>query len=290
MGVVTLKLAAKEARVGDFPVRRALPEARRRTVGPVCFLDHMGPHTTVATAQGGVGPHPHIGLATVTYLFEGEVLHRDSLGNAQLVTPGDVNWMQAGAGIVHSERTPPHRVGQRSAMHGLQMWVALPPQAEVAAPSFQHVAKSELPRSVGAGVSLAVVLGAWGPLRSPVKLASPTFYVVAEQEPGATLEIPAQFSERALYVVEGEVELDGQTVAAGELVVLEAGVAALACASAAARVAVFGGEPLEGPRFMWWNFVSSRRELLEQAKDDWRHRRFPLIPGDSDERIPMPGE
>jgi redox-sensitive bicupin YhaK (pirin superfamily) len=290
MGLISLKLIAKPAQVGDFPVRRALPQRERRLVGPFCFLDHMGPHTAVGVDNGGVGPHPHIGLATVTYLFDGEALHRDSLGSEQLIRPGDVNWMSAGRGIVHSERTPKHQVGKSSAFHGLQVWVALPAHAEESEPSFQHVGKADLPLVSQPGLSMRVVLGDWQGARSPVRLASPTVYVVAELEPAAKLELPAQYSERALYVVDGEVELDGATFRSGELAVLTTGEAGRVSALAKTRLAVFGGEPLEGPRFMWWNFVSSRKERLEQAKDDWKHRRFPLIPGDSEDRIPMPGE
>lgn len=288
--LVSLKLTAKNALVGDFPVRRALPQVQRRLVGPFCFLDHMGPHVSTGSPGGGVGPHPHIGLATVTYLFEGSALHRDSLGNAQLITPGDVNWMLAARGIVHSERTPPNLVGQSHRFHGLQVWVALPLNAEEAAPSFQHVPRDELPKFSEGRTTLTVVLGDWQGARSRVSLASPTFYVVADLEPGSTLALPTQYTERALYVVEGTVQLDGTTLSSGELGVLSPGVAGAATAVQKSRIALVGGEPLDGPRFMWWNFVSSRKERLEQAKADWRHRRFPLIPGDSDTLVPMPGE
>lgn len=275
MGLVSLKLVSKPAQVGDFPVRRALPQRERRLVGPFCFLDHMGPHTAVGVAGGGVGPHPHIGLATVTYLFEGEALHRDSLGSEQLIRPGDVNWMSAGRGIAHSERTPNHHVGKSSVFHGLQVWVALPLHAEESEPSFQHVPKADLPLVEAPGSSLRVVLGDWEGAVSPVRLASPTVYVVAELEAGATLLLPAQHPERAVYVIDGELALDGATFIGGELAVLTPGVAGQLTAATGTRVAVFGGEPLEGPRFMWWNFVSSRKERLEQAKADWKHRRSP---------------
>ncbi len=290
MSLISLKLFAKPAQVGDFPVRRALPQREHRLVGPFCFLDHMGPHTATGVENGGVGPHPHIGLATVTYLFEGEALHRDSLGSEQLITPGDVNWMSAGRGIAHSERTPKNRVGTAIPFHGLQVWVALPAALEESAPSFQHVGKAELPFSEDNGCSLRVVLGDWQGARSPVRLASPTAYVVAELEPRGQLELPAQYPDRAIYVVEGEVELDGTPFVAGEIGFLTSGQAGCLTAFTNARVAVFAGEPLEGPRYMWWNFVSSRRERLEQAREDWKHRRFALIPGDSEDRIPGPGE
>ncbi|MDP3157375.1 MAG: pirin family protein [Archangium sp.] len=290
MGLISLRLTAKPAQVADFPVRRALPQRERRLVGPFCFIDHMGPHTAVGLAGGGVGPHPHIGLATVTYLFEGETLHRDSLGTEQVITPGDVNWMSAGSGIVHSERTPKSHVGKQGVMHGLQVWVALPAELEESAPSFQHVSKAALPFSFDEGVGLRVVLGDWLGSRSPVKLASPTVYAMAELLPGAALELPAQYPERGFYVVEGEVGVDGASFTAGEVAVLTPGASGFMTAFTKSRVAVFGGEPLEGPRFMWWNFVSSRKERLAQAKDDWKDRRFALIPGDSEDRIAMPGE
>jgi len=290
MGLISLKLIAKPAMVGDFPVRRALPQREHRLVGPFCFLDHMGPHTATGVENGGVGPHPHIGLATVTYLFEGEALHRDSLGSEQLITPGDVNWMSAGSGIAHSERTPKHAIGKSSPFHGLQVWVALPAALEESAPSFQHVGKAALPFSSEQGCAQRVVLGDWQGARSPVRLASPTAYVVAELEPSAHLALPAQYPERAIYVVEGDVELDGTQVHSGEIAMLTPGESGHLTALTDARVAVFAGEPLEGPRYMWWNFVSSRKDRLQQAREDWKQRRFPLIPGDSEDRIPGPGE
>jgi redox-sensitive bicupin YhaK (pirin superfamily) len=290
MGLLALKLTAKTAPVGDFSVLRALPQRERRLVGPFCFLDHMGPHTAVAQAGGGVGPHPHIGLSTVTYLFEGSALHRDSLGTQQLITPGDVNWMTAGRGIVHSERPPADTVGRPATLHGLQVWVALPLEAEDAQPAFQHVPKALLPLQESGGASTRVVLGAWHGAQSPVHLASPTFYVVSQLEQGAELELSTEHSERALYVIDGAVGVGGEALARGELAVLTTGEAGCVTALTRATVAVLGGAPLEGPRLMWWNFVSSRRERLEQAKADWQHRRFPTIPGDSADRIPMPGE
>jgi redox-sensitive bicupin YhaK (pirin superfamily) len=285
-----LVLNGKTSPVGDFEVVRALPQRERRLVGPFCFIDHMGPHTAVGTGDSGVGPHPHIGLATVTWLFEGEVLHRDSLGTAQLIRPGDVNWMTAGRGIVHSERTPAHLQGVPSTMEGLQVWVGLPLDQEEAEPSFQHVPKAELPAHAEGGVDLRVVLGSWRGARSPVRLASPTLYVIAELEAGAELVIPPEARDRGVYVVSGDVGVDGAALSRYQLGVLTPGGEATLTALTPSRVAVFGGEPLEGPRHMWWNFVSSRRERLEQAKADWKHRRFPLVPGDEHARIPMPGE
>lgn len=288
MALVSLRWAARPASVGDFEVRRALPRRERRLVGPVCFLDHMGPHTSVGTAEGGVLPHPHIGLSTVTWLFEGEVLHRDSLGTVQRIRPGEVNWMTAGAGIAHSERTPPHLVGRTSTLHGLQMWVALPLAAEEGPPSFQHASRDALPQLEQPGVSVCVVLGAWAGARSPIALASPTFYAVATLEAGRQLELPTDVPERAVYVVSGDVSLEGQRFGAGELAVLEPGAQGCVTAQTAARVALFGGEPLEGPRHMWWNFVSSRKERLDAARADWKARRWPTIPGDDQTRVEGP--
>ena len=289
MSLIAHRWSATPAPVGDFTVLRALPKRERRIVGPVCFLDHMGPHTSVGTATGGVAPHPHIGLSTVTWLFDGEVLHRDSLGTVQLIRPGEVNWMTAGTGIAHSERTPPHLVGKTSTMHGLQMWVALPPDREDGPPSFQHASAGQLPLLEDGGVSLRLVLGEWNSQRSPVALASPTFYAVATLEPGATLELETRFTERALYVVDGDVSLDGTALGKSELAILEPGAEGCVTALTPARIALFGGEPLEGPRHMWWNFVSSRKERLEEARLAWKERRWPTIPGDDQERIEAPG-
>lgn len=290
MALIELRLASKSAAVGDFMVSRALPQVQRRFVGPFCFVDHMGPHTHVGRADGGVWPHPHIGLSTVTYLFDGELLHRDSLGTEQLVRPGDVNWMTAGRGIVHSERTPAHLVGQASTVHGLQLWVGLPKADEECAPSFQHVEKARLPLRDDGDVQVRVVLGAWDGLVSPVKVSSPLFYVVAELDAGAELTVPAHFEQRALYVVEGDLGVDGEAISARELVVLTPGEAGTVCANVKTRVAILGGAPFPEPRFMLWNFVSSRRERLEDAKREWIARRFPVVPGDSEARVPYPGE
>lgn len=290
MPVLTQVLVGTKAPVGDFTVVRVLPKVERRFLGPFCFLDHMGPSTQVGHARSGVGPHPHIGLATVTYLFEGEALHRDSLGTVQRIRPGDVNWMSSGRGIVHSERTPADRFGQPMPMHGLQLWVGLPTSLEEAEPSFQHADAAQLPTVERDGVFLRVVLGPWGALSSPVQLSSQTLFAVAELEAGASLDVPAQASERGVYVVSGDLGVDGQSLSTHQLGVFSPGAEVTVTALTAARVAVLGGEPLDGPRFMLWNFVSSRKERLEQARLDWKHGRFPTIPGDDDERVPGPGE
>ncbi len=290
MALIELKLAGKTAVVGDFSVTRALPQLQRRLVGPFCFVDHMGPHTSIGLEDGGVLPHPHIGLSTVTFLFEGEILHRDSLGTEQVIRPGDVNWMTAGRGIVHSERTPRELVGKSSTLHGLQIWVGLPKADEECAPSFQHVGKEHLPFRDDGDVQLRVVLGEWDGLRSPVKVSSPLFYVVAELEAGAELKLPAQFPERAVYVVEGDLGIDGESISAREIVILKPGETGSLCANTRSRIAILGGEPFTEPRFMMWNFVSSRKERLEEARKEWIAREFPLVPGDEHARVPFPGE
>lgn len=265
-----------------LPVARALPRRERRFVGPFCFLDHFGPHTAIGRADGGVAPHPHIGLATVTYLFDGAILHRDSLGSAQRIVPGDVNWMTAGRGIVHSERTPPEQVGVEGVTHGLQIWVALPQAHEDDPPSFEHAPSATVPVLEEPGARLRVLLGAWRGVTSPVRVWSPLTYVIAELAAGARLEVPAFQPERGLYVVDGEVEVDGEAapLVGHELAVLTAGAPARLHAHAPTRLALFGGAPLDGPRYLLWNFVASSPARLEQARLDWIARRFPPVPGD----------
>ena len=273
--------------LGDgFMVRRALPAAEKKSVGPFVFFDQMGP---VALAPGkglDVRPHPHIGLATVTYLFEGEILHRDSLGTVQPIRPGDVNWMTAGRGIVHSERTPQELRTAGPRLSGIQLWVGLPSGDEEMAPGFVHVGGAELPVMQEDRMRLRVILGEWEGERSPVATRSPMFYADAQLDAGARLTLPADYAERAAYVVQGAVEHDGRVSAAGELLVFRALADADITARAHARVLLLGGEPL-GPRFLWWNFVSSSKKRLAQAAEDWRERRFTAIP-DETEFIPLP--
>jgi redox-sensitive bicupin YhaK (pirin superfamily) len=273
--------------LGDgFEVRRALPDARKRAVGPFVFFDQMGP---VALGPGkglDVRPHPHIGLATVTYLFEGEIVHRDSLGTVQPIRPGDVNWMTAGSGIVHSERTPPELRSAGSRVHGVQIWVGLPAADEEMAPSFVHVAGKDLPVLDERGVRLRVILGEWEGESSPVPLRSETFYVDAKLDAGARARLPDEYAERAAYIVQGAVEHDGKRYEPGQLLVFAALAEAEVSARSHARVLFFGGESL-GERFMWWNFVSSRKNRIAQAADDWKAGRFAAVP-DETEFIPLP--
>jgi redox-sensitive bicupin YhaK (pirin superfamily) len=286
MTVTLLQPARRELSPG-FAVRRALPVATRRTVGPFVFFDHFGPVELARAELADVRPHPHIGLATVTWLFDGEILHRDSVGSVQSIRPGEVNWMVAGHGIVHSERAPEARRGQPARSHGLQVWVALPRAHEDDAPSFVHVPAADVPVFDAPGARLAIVAGdAWG-LRSPVPVASRTLYAVGTLAAQTVLAMPADHAERALYVVEGAVELDGTAVTAGTLATVQTGAPALMRATADARIAVFGGAPLDGPRFVWWNFVASERERIEAAKARWAADGFAPIEGET-ERIPLP--
>ena len=271
--------------LGDgFQVRRALPDAKRRSVGPFVFFDQMGP-TRLAAGHGlDVRPHPHIGLATVTYLFAGEILHRDSLGSTQAIRPGEVNWMTAGRGIVHSERTPAQLRGAGPELFGIQTWIALPEADEECEPAFSH--HEGLPQVQEGGVTVQLILGDLLGMSSPVPTFSPTFYAEVRLDRERRFSVPARHEERGVHVVEGEIEIAGARVGAGEMVVLETGAEATLAAHEHARVMVFGGASL-GPRHVWWNFVSSRAERIHQAADDWKSGRFPPVPGESD-FIPLP--
>jgi redox-sensitive bicupin YhaK (pirin superfamily) len=287
-----LVVRARARDIGGFAVRRTLPAAQRRMVGPFAFFDHFGPVVLPPGEGMDVRPHPHIGLATLTYLHEGEILHRDSLGSAQVIRPGDVNWMLAGRGIVHSERTPSEARGRGGPVHGLQCWVALPLDGEDAAPRFDHHAAASLPAFDQPGARLRVLAGtAWG-ATSPVAVLSPTFYVDAALEAGARLPLPDEHAERAAYVVSGELACEEQRFVPGDMLVFRAGAPASVTAAAAARLILLGGAPLEGERHIWWNFVSSSLEKIEQAKLAWKTRGttggFPLVSGDEIEFVPLP--
>jgi redox-sensitive bicupin YhaK (pirin superfamily) len=259
-------------------------------VGPFVFFDHMGP-ATLAPGRGlDVRPHPHIHLATVTYLFEGEMLHRDSLGSEQIIRPGAINWMTAGRGIVHSERTPPEARESGPHLHGLQLWVALPSAHEDAEPSFSHHPSASLPQLDDGGVHLRVLAGSAYGAASPVPTFSPLFYVEATLEAGARLEVPAEHEERAVYVIAGEVTCGAMRLAPRTMSNLRPDVAPVLEAATPARLVMIGGAPLDGPRYIWWNFVSSSQQRIEQAARDWREGRFPTVPGDETERIPLDEE
>ncbi|MCU1277578.1 MAG: pirin [bacterium] len=286
---VDLDIEGRKRDLGDgFTVRRLLPSAARRMVGPFIFVDHMGP-VRLGEGRGlDVRPHPHINLATVTFLFEGEILHRDSLGSEQPIRPGAVNWMTAGRGIVHSERTPALARMSGPSVHGMQLWVALPKASEEVEPSFHHHAADAIPLVEQPGARLRVIAGSAYGATSPVAVLSPLFYVEAQLERGTRLTVPDEHRGRAAYVVSGVVSADGKSHGEGAMLVFREGVPAGIEALEAARVLLLGGAPLDGERHIWWNFVSSSPERIERAKDDWRNGRFGKVPGDETEFIPLP--
>jgi redox-sensitive bicupin YhaK (pirin superfamily) len=289
--VLELVIDARRKDLGGFEVGRVLPFWKRRMVGPFIFFDHMGPVTLPANVPTttDIRPHPHIGLSTITYLFAGEIMHRDSLGVQQAIRPGAVNWMTAGRGISHSERFdgPIRQAG--GLVHGIQAWVALPDQAEEDAPDFAHYPAEDLPAFTDQGVTARLVAGAAFGLASRVKTHSPLFYLHAELAAGARIDMPGGHAERAVYVVEGSVEVDGHSYGAGRLLVFAAGPTPDITAVESAKLMIFGGEPL-GPRHIWWNFVSSRKERIDQAKADWKAGRIALPQHDNQEFIPLPEE
>ncbi len=278
--------------LGDgFTVRRALPSVQRR-VGPFVFFDQMGPALLRPGSGLDVRPHPHIGLATVTYLFDGEIMHRDSLGSVQSIRPGELNWMTAGRGIVHSERTPPGPRARGSSLFGIQAWVALPKAHEEAVPSFVHHDAAALPLLTDAGYEARLIVGSFGGVRAPVEVFSEMVYLDLKLEAGGRFRFPAGHIERAAYLVEGRIGVAAAGAAAvfgpQQLLVLERGRDVVFDAPAGpARVMLFGGEPADGPRHLWWNFVSSSSERIEQAKADWKAGRFAAVPGET-EFIPLP--
>jgi redox-sensitive bicupin YhaK (pirin superfamily) len=270
---------------GGFVVRRLLPAAQRQAVGPFLFFDHFGPVTAAAGDNHDVRPHPHIGLATVTYLFEGAMQHRDSTGAVQRIEPGAVNWMTAGRGIVHSERTPADLAGRTRRSHGLQLWVALPVADEEVAPSFAHTPAAAIPELEIGGARVRVLVGSAFGAASPVEVRSSMLYLDLQLAAGDAFPLPAA-AERALYVVDGPVELDGAVVPPFTMVLVAAGEEPMISATGTARAVLIGGEPL-GHRHMWWNFVSSRKDRIVQAADDWAEGRFDAVPGET-ELMPLP--
>jgi redox-sensitive bicupin YhaK (pirin superfamily) len=274
--------------LGGFSVHRALPSGQSRMVGPFIFFDHFGPAIFRAGDGVDVRPHPHIGLATVTYLFDGEIVHRDSLGTAMPIQPGAVNWMTSGRGIVHSERTAVARRAGGEPLHGLQLWVALPVAEEETAPAFVHTAAVDIPEFDGDGLRLRVVAGTLHGLRSPVATASDTLFAEARMTAGATLPLETAHEERAVYVIDGEIEIGSDRHGPERLLVLRPGDHIAIRALRDAHVVVVGGAAMDGPRHIWWNFVSSRKERIEAAKADWKAGRFGLVPGDTVEFIPLP--
>ncbi len=285
---VDLVVVPRSVDVGHFAVRRALPHAKRRMVGPFIFFDHFGP-AEFRSGQGiDVRPHPHIGLATVTFLFDGEIMHRDSLGTAAAIRPGEVNWMTAGRGIVHSERTAPDHRKDGEPIHGLQCWVALPASDEETQPGFSHHDSAALPLVHGEGKTVRVVAGSAYGERSPVPTLSETLFADVTLAAGATLPVDADTEERAVYLIAGEIEIAGERFAAGRLLIFRPGDQITVTAVSDVRLTLLGGAAMDGPRHIWWNFVSSRKDRIEQAKADWKLGRFDSVPGDEEEFIPLP--
>jgi redox-sensitive bicupin YhaK (pirin superfamily) len=284
---MTSIIAPRVHDLGGFQVRRAVPTLQARSVGPFVFVDHMGP-TVFAPGNGiDVRPHPHIGLATVTFLWSGTIRHRDTLGSVQDISAGDVNWMTAGRGIAHSERTPQSLREGEHPLHGMQTWVALPLADEETAPAFHHHAAAQLPRIERGGALLRVLAGRGYGAEAPVRVFTDTLYVAIDLDADTQIELDASHPQRALYVLDGEAQLDGADIPRQHLVLLDRGANHRLRATTPLKAMLLGGEPPDGPRHMWWNFVSSSKDRIEQAKLDWREGRFGPVPGD-DEFIPLP--
>ena len=279
--------------LGGFEVRRALPAPKRQMVGPFIFFDQMGPAEFLPTRGMDVRPHPHIGLATISYLYRGRMHHRDSLGTDQWIEPGAVNWMVAGQGITHSERTDDETQVDPMPFFGIQTWVALPEEAEETAPQFEHAPMNKLPFIEGEGKSVRLILGSAYGEKAPVKTFSEMFYADVILQAGASIPMPDEHEDRGVYVVEGEVEISGDRFEAGQMMILRPGDAVSAKATTNARLMILGGETMRGPRHIWWNFVATSQEKIDAAKEawregDWEHGRFQLPPADRDEFIPLP--
>lgn len=288
-GPVELVLEPKPRDLGGFTVRRSLPTIQRRHVGPFVFFDEMGP-ALFAPGEGlDVAPHPHIGLSTLTYLFDGVILHRDSLGAVQPIEPGATNWMTAGRGIVHSERTPPEARARGGRLHGVQVWLALPKAHEDTEPSFVHHPADTHPLVADGGVRVRVLGGSCLGVRAPAQTLFDLVYADIALDPGARFQVPSEPEERALYVVDGSVEIAGVAYGGSRMLVLAPRREVVVAATGPSRLLLLGGPPLDGRRHIWWNFVHSSRERIQEAAEAWEAHRFPQVPGDP-ERIPLPGE
>jgi len=286
-GVVDLVVEPGVKDLGSFRVRRALPSERRRMIGPFIFLDHMGPAVFDPGQGMDVRPHPHIGLATLTYLVEGGIRHRDTLGSVADIAPGDVNWMTAGRGIAHSERTAPELRAAGQQMQGIQSWIALPRAHEEDAPGFFHHDAAALPHLDDAGVRLRMIVGHGYGVRSPVATDWSMLYADVALDAGRALPLPDEHAERGVYVVDGQVEVAGEGYDAHRLLVFRPGDRITLRAVLPSRVILLGGEPMDGPRHLWWNFVHSSKDRIEAAKADWRAGRFGVVPGEGREFIPL---
>ena len=274
--------------LGGFEVRRALPSSQKRMVGPFIFFDQMGPAEFLTGKGIDVRPHPHIGLSTVTYLFSGAIDHKDSLGTDQTIRPGDINLMTSGRGIVHSERTGPQERAGKHDLFGIQSWVALPKAFEETDPQFEHVAKDDLPLVVDHGAEVRVIAGTVYGAQSPIISPSEMFYADITLAAGKSIPLDADYEERAIYTLQGTIKIAGQSFGAGQLLVFKPGDRITITAKTNVRFLSLGGAPMDGPRHIWWNFVSSSKERIEQAKEDWKQGRFDTVPGDAKEFIPLP--
>ena len=283
-----LLLVPRSVDLGDFAVRRALPHTKRRTVGPFVFFDHFGPAEFKAGRGLDVRPHPHIGLSTLTYLYDGEIVHRDTLGMNAAIRPGEVNWMTAGRGIVHSERTAPERRTDGEPLHGLQLWVAMMAKDEENDPGFAHHGGDELPVVNGDGKVARIVAGTMFGASSPLATHIDAVFADISLEAGVSVPLEADYEERAIYVSSGEIDISGDRFVTGQMMILRPGDRITVKAVVPSRIAIVGGAPLDGPRHVWWNFVSSRRERIEQAKEEWKKGWFGKVPGDEIEFIPLP--
>jgi redox-sensitive bicupin YhaK (pirin superfamily) len=279
----------KVSDIGGFEVKRALPSVKRKLVGPFIFFDRMGPATFSPGQAIDVRPHPHIGLSTVTYLYDGTIRHRDSLGTEMVIEPGDINLMTAGRGIVHSERSPEETRQTARRMSGLQTWLALPDDKEEIAPAFENTAATSMGILDDGKAHARVLIGSFHGATSPVSQYSDTLYVDVTLPAGGEIEITAEAEERAIYVAEGEIEIAGDTFAPDQLLVFRPGDRIVVRSERGASFMLFGGASLGSRRYIWWNFVSSSRERIEQAKEEWKSRRFDIVPGDEEEFIPLPG-
>ncbi len=289
MSNIALVFEERAAKIGNFLVGRLLPFRQKRAVGPFVFIDHMGPVKMSEREQFDILPHPHIGLSTLTYLFEGSIMHRDNIGSEVEIKPGEVNWMTAGSGVVHSERTPEHLRSSEKALHGLQIWVALPKALEDIEPSFTHIPESEIPTWTEQGLQFKLVAGEILDRRSGVPVHSPLFFIEIKAEKDSVVNLgDALFGESALYILEGEVRTEGEVFGAKQILIAEDAKLCSFEIAAHSTVYIFGGEPFPEPRFMDWNFVSSSKEKLQKAKTDWIAQDFPKIQGE-DDFVPYPG-
>jgi redox-sensitive bicupin YhaK (pirin superfamily) len=285
---VILTVGPRNRDLLGLTVNRVWPTARRRLIGPFIFLDHMLRARLPAGSGLDVPPHPHIGLATVTYLFEGEIMHADSMGVQQAIRPGELNWMHAGSGVTHSERSTDADRGADSFIQGIQCWVALPSEYEDSEPAFAHHSAEELPSIDSPGVQMKLIAGSAFGQRAPVGTLSPLFYLEADMAAGTTLELPVSLGQRGAYIVSGSLTVAGSRYAHGQILVFDDALDVLLTAGEDSKLMLLGGQPLSGERFVWWNFVSSSADAIEMARQRWAAREFPAVPGDS-EYMPLPG-